>query len=958
MNKSYFLFLIPLFFIIPLAFAQESNYYRGYDWDESINPITGSITRTLGLDPWITTNESVYVPQITNENSNVIQIESELVSFVFDKSTCGISIFESGRIGLPIYDNENNQIGFKNNIPFLTSESWTTKFALNNTNNWITVPWNNEPCTTNLIKNSTGDYIEALKQNPQGHTKLTYAKPFGKELETFTEIFNNDNAKNNHKFGSDQSLIKANGVSHNHDIENDRIIFTSPEGKQYALDYSKAKSEYWGLNINNNDLNLDFKGVNDILPPGQKKVLDPTFGLFLSDEMNLLSNAQAGSTCHAVWGTTTSDNVETADSDLSAKCRMHAVQWDMSNFPMTADVTATVFSFEITAGSTPKPCTFTRLNEDILTASGQDVADDILTLTEFVTSNTDCQSIGSYTSDLGASANTQAELAIQSGGTFAVGIRPDNMTRSTVINRSTFDQTSYAITITYDMPPEPALIFNATQQTVYPYTVDLEWNRGTNNGKSFAQTHVERYDGSNWIQLASVSATTFDYADTNPLKQTTAQYRILLRNTLGSFPAFPINQTLGDNLISHFWLDYQVTDAGLLNNDASVIGNELYVNATTDADFPIFGFDFDGASYITLPNESDYDITDNAFSIVGEAEINQAGSVFHTLYAKRQASSPEGIGFFINSAEQLELQLTNSPASDELRVRSNHIWTPATIYHFVLTHDGSGTNAGTNFYINGVVTTKQLVYDTLTSTSLNNAVPTIGRDDVGSFVDGQIYELMIFDTELTAHDVLNLYNQRIDTRHTPDTPTLGSVELSETAIRFTSVAGADNGEYPVKDYGLQCELNGSGGWLNTVNNSTLPGNRAYDYTGLSPNDIVICQWWDGSLAGRTAWSNNSTGTAVLAIIQTERADTADHLKNFETFIEDQGGVYFGLTLFPFITMLVGFMAGKKTVRIFTLIILFMMGIFHASGFFVYPDWYWALAMLFGLGLVLGRQRSD
>lgn len=90
----------------------------------------------------------------------------------------------------------------------------------------------------------------------------------------------------------------------------------------------------------------------------------------------------------------------------------------------------------------------------------------------------------------------------------------------------------------------------------------------------------------------------------------------------------------------------------------------------------------------------------------------------------------------------------------------------------------------------------------------------------------------------------------------------------------------------------------------------------------------------------------------------ERQDSMDPLKDFEQFVDDQGGLYFGLGLFPMLTMIIGFLAGKNTVRIFTLIVLFLMGIFHASGLFVYPDWYWAMSLLLGTVMVLGRQKSS
>lgn len=91
-------------------------------------------------------------------------------------------------------------------------------------------------------------------------------------------------------------------------------------------------------------------------------------------------------------------------------------------------------------------------------------------------------------------------------------------------------------------------------------------------------------------------------------------------------------------------------------------------------------------------------------------------------------------------------------------------------------------------------------------------------------------------------------------------PSLIATTYDQTRIDFISTAGSSNGNSTVKDYGLQCEKNHTGGWLNTVNNSTLPANRAYNYTGLSGGDYVTCQWKDGNSVGWSNWSTNASST--------------------------------------------------------------------------------------------------
>lgn len=185
----------------------------------------------------------------------------------------------------------------------------------------------------------------------------------------------------------------------------------------------------------------------------------------------------------------------------------------------------------------------------------------------------------------------------------------------------------------------------------------------------------------------------------------------------------------------------------------------------------------------------------------------------------------------------------------------------------------------------------------------------------------------------------------------PDAPTLSALALSPTSIRLTSIAGASSGDHPVTWFGVICQKNG-GSWNTIVSNSTLPSPRIYEITGLQPSDTLICEWRDGSASGWSAWSNQASVSTTLPLVQAPM--TNNHLTSFIKWLSDHGGIYFGFTLGPFIPMLIGLMATPKTVGIFAVITLAIMGIVHASGLYVYPNWYWGLMLLFGVVLVLSR----
>lgn len=185
----------------------------------------------------------------------------------------------------------------------------------------------------------------------------------------------------------------------------------------------------------------------------------------------------------------------------------------------------------------------------------------------------------------------------------------------------------------------------------------------------------------------------------------------------------------------------------------------------------------------------------------------------------------------------------------------------------------------------------------------------------------------------------------------PDAPTLAAVTNNTSSAKFTSTAGASAGDDPVKDYGLRCEINNSSGWLNTVNNSTIPVDRIYFYTGLSLNDIITCQWRDGSLSGWSPWSNN--GTAIIIITAAIEGNTP--LNDLNDWLVSNGGIYFGMGLFGLAFILIAVMATPKTIPLFTVILLIFAGILQATSILILPIWFWGMAIVLAIPLVFKRK---
>jgi len=80
-------------------------------------------------------------------------------------------------------------------------------------------------------------------------------------------------------------------------------------------------------------------------------------------------------------------------------------------------------------------------------------------------------------------------------------------------------------------------------------------------------------------------------------------------------------------------------------------------------------------------------------------------------------------------------------------------------HHVVLTYDGSSNASGVNIWVDGANQSLGIVHDTLNQTTINLATPTIGaRNSSGTYFDGLIDEVVLYNRELTAEDVAYRYN--------------------------------------------------------------------------------------------------------------------------------------------------------------------------------------------------------
>lgn len=238
-------------------------------------------------------------------------------------------------------------------------------------------------------------------------------------------------------------------------------------------------------------------------------------------------------------------------------------------------------------------------------------------------------------------------------------------------------------------------------------------------------------------------------------------------------------------LIAHIPLDYDVLDASNAN-DGTVTGTTTWIAGPVTAPTQLRkAFDFDGSSYITLANESNFDFNRlNTFSIsawvkktivsLGTLGLESADTILMengdqiraetsganvVIISKIASTATAGYYLMIDGDGLLTFILQNS-TSDKIEVISttslNSLWN-----NLVVTYSGSGLASGVKIYLNGVEDTLSTITNTSTLTALNNVAVIIGAlGDASKKIVGGIDEVQIWNENLTAANCLDLASSK------------------------------------------------------------------------------------------------------------------------------------------------------------------------------------------------------
>lgn len=167
--------------------------------------------------------------------------------------------------------------------------------------------------------------------------------------------------------------------------------------------------------------------------------------------------------------------------------------------------------------------------------------------------------------------------------------------------------------------------------------------------------------------------------------------------------------------------------------------------------------------FVTMGNVLNIERTDT-FSFSAWVKKNDTGSSMVVLSKAESSGNLRGFVFLINTSNQLQIILRRqNQVTRRLIATSTDSLTAGVWSHIVVTYDGSSTEAGFTFYINGTSSTSSLAGSTLTSGSLSTTIPLqIGaRNSTSLMFDGGIDEVAVFSTELSQSDVTAIYGSGV-----------------------------------------------------------------------------------------------------------------------------------------------------------------------------------------------------
>ncbi|MFC1756463.1 LamG domain-containing protein, partial [Patescibacteria group bacterium] len=349
--------------------------------------------------------------------------------------------------------------------------------------------------------------------------------------------------------------------------------------------------------------------------------------------------------------------------------------------------------------------------------------------------------------------------------------------------------------------------------------------------------------------------------------------------------------------------------SGTTAYDRTSNGNNGTITGVTYTDSKLGGalsFDGDAGDGVDIGDNLDFDVADDFSICLWFNEIStgsplitkgQGGNPGYNGYVLDTSGSGGKVRFMLREDGDYVYYITQSSTPPA----STGVWR-----HVCATYDGSNTIGGLNLYVNGIGDSVVVGDNGPAATFLSSYSLYIGRRESGtSSFNGSIDEVHIYNRDLSASEVTNLYeetkvkiNASQDSKltdglifhHTLDGNDMdwgaSNESLDQVSNNDGDTVNMDNSNATIGKIGQALSFNGTNEYVRTLN------------TGLSSQDATFSFWvnppskpqaWHGFLAASQETNNDYTDGITInhCFFSTS---------NFETIcIEGAGSVGGGLT---------------------------------------------------------------
>jgi len=483
-RKSFFFILIASLVIIPILFGSASAE-RGSNYIDVTNP---DRTHTWQSAPeWILDN-GIYKPYKLFQDANIVRVETMQGSFVFDKTLCGISFYNPGVIG--------------GQQPIIRLDNYTVLGTTVGNQNFMKVDSiNNAACQASVVQSGNDIEVWGTKHvDNVGTFIIKYIKRDGRQLKTQLEPTNENPIWINHKIGITQTLGVPNIITlgdTQYDLRNfnntvlDRSWLVAHKAQLLQLsnlinfDFSIGfqyveKVTIWYDGISSY-LIIDYWNNTPQILPGQTLVIDPTISLTVTTSKAIETTSSVSGSCPTTANISIAEfRIHVGQNTPADICRFASEQFDVTSVPNLATIQNVTVTISPSGVATPRVCQATPMTVNTITATNQQILDDIKDGTPYFTGWSGCTTASTSTIGMGSSAIADLQSTIAGDDLFTFGFQYDDMSRDASPHATTDTTDDTSITITYILPLGAVTDLVALQIT--GSAVILDWSEPSLGG--------------------------------------------------------------------------------------------------------------------------------------------------------------------------------------------------------------------------------------------------------------------------------------------------------------------------------------------------------------------------------------------------------------------------------------------------------------------------------------------